>query len=141
MRILPALLLIALALAAAGCTSSSSPAVTPDVTPVVTTLIPQTGDDRPAITVEVLGLTPQYSVDKPFSYLAQVKATNAGTVEATGVAVVVKLVDTGTGDAADTKNILIERFVAGDMKIYTVRLSGAPDQEYRVETEVLFNQP
>lgn len=138
MRILPVLLFAALALtlSAAGC--MSSPAVTPGVTPAPTA--PQPGDDTPAIAVEVLGLTPQYSVDKPFSYLGRVRATNPTGTEATGVVVVVKLVDTGTGDAADTKNILIERFVPGDTKIYTVRLSGDADREYRVETAVLFNQ-
>ncbi|WP_342678130.1 hypothetical protein [Methanofollis sp. UBA420] len=140
MRILPVLLLIALALAAfaAGCTSS--PVVTPDVTPVVTAALPQTGDDQPAITVGVLGLTPQYSVDKPFSYLARVQATSPGTVEATGVVVVVTLVDTELNTVNDTKNIAIERFVPGDTKIYDVRLTGKSDREYHVETEVLFNQ-
>jgi hypothetical protein len=138
MRILPALLLVALALAASAAGCASAPAVTPEVTPAPVTSL--AGAVAPEITVEVLGLTPQYSVDKPFSYLAQVRTTNPTGADATGVAVVVRLVETATGDVADTKNVLIERFVPGDTKIYTVRLSGDADREYRVETDVLVNQ-
>ncbi len=138
MRTLPALLLVALtlALSTAGC--ASAPAASPAVTPASVT--PVEGDETPAIVVEVLGLTPQYSVDRPFTYLARVQTTNPAGPEVTGVAVVVRLVETATGDVADTENIFIERFVPGDTKIYTVRLSGDPEQEYRVETAVLVNQ-
>lgn len=138
MRVLPALLLVALVLAVSVAGCASAPAASPAVTPAP--VPPSTVATSPAITVEVLDLTPQYSVDKPFSYRAQVRTTNPTGADVTGVVVVVRLVETASGSVIDTENILIERFVPGDTKIYTVRLSGDPDQECRVETEVLFNQ-
>lgn len=141
MRTLPVLLFIALALTAfvAGC--MSSPAVTPpDVTSVPTTTRP-IFEDQSSIAVDVLGLTPQYSVDKPFSYMARIRAVNEDTAEVTNVVIVVRLVDTKLGTVNDTKNVLIERFIPGDEKIYTVRLTGDPDRDYHVETAALFNQP
>lgn len=139
MHILPTLLLVALTLAASAAGCMSSPATTPDGTSAPTTTTP-IFDDQSTIAVDVLDLTPQYSLDKPFSYVARIRTVNVDTVEVTNVVVVVRLVDTELGTVNDTKNVLIERFVPGDEKIYTVHLTGNPDQDYHVETAVLFNQ-
>lgn len=117
-------LILLIAVCSAGCSTSSGGAAAP--TTVETTAVPaSTGGGQPDITVTVVSLTPQYSVDKPLLYKARIDTENQGSVEATGVVIAVNLIDEETGTITDTKNQYVERFLPGEKKSFVISLSNA----------------